>query len=103
MSDTFSLATFGNGIVAIVSGLVADQVANNYGYVSPFMVALAMLVTGSVIVSTTWNENYGDTSVDVTGTFQNALNDLKNGKIQSVQVAKNRRSCCFIGSHSILV
>ncbi len=40
LSSTFSLATFGNGIAAIVAGLLASFVASHYGFVAPFVVRL---------------------------------------------------------------
>jgi MFS family permease len=78
LSQTFSYATFGNGIVAILSGLASSAVADHFGYVAPFMMALGLLVLGSIIVFVSWTENYGDTSVDVSGTFSNAINALKS-------------------------
>lgn len=77
LSQTFSYATFGNGIVAILSGLGSSAVAEKYGYVGPFMVALGLLLLGSILVFLLWGENYGDTTVDVSGTFSNAVNTLK--------------------------
>eukprot|EP01119_Soliformovum_irregulare_P011748 TRINITY_DN2976_c1_g1_i1.p1 TRINITY_DN2976_c1_g1~~TRINITY_DN2976_c1_g1_i1.p1 ORF type:complete len:430 (-),score=110.92 TRINITY_DN2976_c1_g1_i1:68-1357(-) len=75
LSNTFSLATFGNGVVAILAGLLASFVADNtsFGYVAPFMMSLGFLVLGTIIVSATWTENYGDSTVDLAGTFTNAL------------------------------
>lgn len=95
MSQTFSYATFGNGIVAILSGLVSSFVAgkirvlillNNhlsdtFGYVAPFMLALGLLLSGSVIVFILWSENYGDSTADVSGTFGNAISALQAGKL----------------------
>jgi len=77
LSDTFSLATFGNGIVAIGAGIVASLVADNFGFVAPFMVSLVLLIVGSIIVSSSWKENYGDSNVDISGTFVNAWQGMK--------------------------
>jgi MFS family permease len=78
LGDTFSLATFGNGIVAIGAGLIASWVADVFGYVAPFMVSLGFLILGSVIVSFTWKENYGDATIDLSGTFGNAITTMRN-------------------------
>eukprot|EP01116_Phalansterium_solitarium_P013196 TRINITY_DN3036_c0_g1_i2.p1 TRINITY_DN3036_c0_g1~~TRINITY_DN3036_c0_g1_i2.p1 ORF type:complete len:255 (-),score=109.50 TRINITY_DN3036_c0_g1_i2:107-871(-) len=79
LSETFSLATFGNGIVAIVAGLVASFVADSFGYVAPFMVSLGLLVLGSILVLGSWTENYGDAQAHASATFSNALNAMRAG------------------------
>lgn len=53
--------------------------ADNFGYVSPFMVSLCVLIINSLVVIFTWNENYGDSTVDLSQTFTGAINVLKNG------------------------
>merc|ERR1719218_392853 len=40
LSDTFGYAYFGNGMVAIAAGQVAQYFVNDFGYVAPFGVAL---------------------------------------------------------------
>ncbi|KAH7442825.1 hypothetical protein KP509_02G004000 [Ceratopteris richardii] len=65
LSLTFSKAVFlGNGLVAIVSGLVANLLADtlSLGPVSPFDAASCVLGLGMVIIMYTWSENYGDVS-----------------------------------------
>jgi len=75
LSDTFSIATFGNGIVAIFAGLIATAAADYtpFHYVGPFLVALIPLGLASLVVATTWGENYGDSSVEIVATFTNAF------------------------------
>jgi hypothetical protein len=60
IGDTFSYATFGNGLVAVAAGLVANTAASSYGFVAPFVVALAPLTFVAVLIHFTWNENYGN-------------------------------------------
>ncbi|KAI8927405.1 hypothetical protein BC831DRAFT_398784 [Entophlyctis helioformis] len=60
LSDTFAWATFANGLVAIVSGLIANIVVEVFGLVSPFMVAIVFLGLALVIIQSTWSENYGN-------------------------------------------
>lgn len=80
ISQTFSMATFGNGVIAIVAGLIATVAAEqtSLGYVGPFIVALIPLFLGSLIVALTWNENYGDSSVEIIATFTNAFQAFRS-------------------------
>jgi MFS family permease len=78
LSSTFSMATIGNGLAAIVAGLIASFVAEIYGFVAPFMVALCFLILATVIVASTWSENYGDSTINVSQTFSNAVTILRN-------------------------
>mmetsp|Transcript_27687 Transcript_27687/g.38252 ORF Transcript_27687/g.38252 Transcript_27687/m.38252 type:complete len:459 (-) Transcript_27687:212-1588(-) len=65
LSQTFSKAIFlGNGLVAIVSGLLANFLVDNMelGPVIPFDCASVFLGIGGLIIFYTWSENYGDSS-----------------------------------------
>ncbi|GLJ40202.1 hypothetical protein SUGI_0824690 [Cryptomeria japonica] len=65
LSLTFSKAIFlGNGLVAIISGLFANTLADTLGFgpVSPFDAAACFLAIGMAIILSTWTENYGDPS-----------------------------------------
>uniref|UniRef100_A0A0D6QVX8 Molybdate-anion transporter n=1 Tax=Araucaria cunninghamii TaxID=56994 RepID=A0A0D6QVX8_ARACU len=65
LSLTFSKAIFlGNGLVAILSGLFANTLAETFGLgpVSPFDAAACFLAIGMAIILSTWTENYGDPS-----------------------------------------
>ncbi|KAK8966372.1 hypothetical protein KSP40_PGU013304 [Platanthera guangdongensis] len=65
LSLTFSKAIFfGNGLVAIISGLFANVLADNlsFGPVSPFDAAACFLAIGMAIIFSSWSENYGDSS-----------------------------------------
>ncbi|XP_020277338.1 molybdate-anion transporter-like [Asparagus officinalis] len=65
LSLTFSKAIFlGNGLIAIVSGLFANMLADNLGFgpVAPFDAAACFLAIGMAIILSSWGENYGDTS-----------------------------------------
>jgi MFS family permease len=65
LSITFSKAIFlGNGLVAIVSGLFANLLADNLGFgpVAPFDAAACFLAIGMAIIMSSWSENYGDPS-----------------------------------------
>lgn len=62
LSETFGWATFLNGFVAILSGVLANFLVDIWGPVAPFMAAIVFLVAASFIISTTWVENYGNES-----------------------------------------
>ncbi|KAK1274198.1 hypothetical protein QJS04_geneDACA007973 [Acorus gramineus] len=65
LSLTFSKAIFlGNGLVAIVSGLFANLIADTLGFgpVAPFDAAACFLAIGMAIIMSSWSENYGDSS-----------------------------------------
>nr|XP_006822017.1 PREDICTED: molybdate-anion transporter-like [Saccoglossus kowalevskii] len=58
---TFSKATFWNGILAIIAGIIANILAGglDLGPVSPFIFAIPFLMASGTIVYFTWTENYG--------------------------------------------
>lgn len=62
ISTTFSKATFWNGVLAIIAGIVANIISENlnFGPVSPFILAIPFLLSSGVIIYKTWNENYGE-------------------------------------------
>ncbi|KAK9829693.1 hypothetical protein WJX72_007390 [[Myrmecia] bisecta] len=78
LGGVFSKAVLiGNGLVAILAGLLAHLLVETFavGPVAPFDAASLVLFIGGLVVLTTWTENYGDTS-DKTGsvleTFRSA-------------------------------
>lgn len=72
LGKSFSWAAYGNSLVAILAGLVANNVAGAVkmfpltdgmyagGYLGPFDLALLALVTCGFLAATTWDENYGE-------------------------------------------
>lgn len=65
ISDIFAWATYVNGIVAIISGVVANGLVDVYGktpfgFATPFLAALGILIVAFVLVAATWSENYGE-------------------------------------------
>lgn len=69
---TFARAQFGNGIVAIASGLLAGWFAQRYGKVMPFDISIFVLSILFFIITFTWTENYGDAKQSVRGGFTQA-------------------------------
>ncbi|KMT12446.1 hypothetical protein BVRB_5g103750 [Beta vulgaris subsp. vulgaris] len=77
LSVTFSKAIFlGNGLVAIVAGLLGNLLVDTFGFgaVAPFDAASCFLAIGMVIIVTSWGENFGDNSdnKDLLTQFRNA-------------------------------
>ncbi|KAK9082463.1 hypothetical protein Syun_031387 [Stephania yunnanensis] len=65
LSLTFSKAIFfGNGLVAILSGLLGNVLTDTLGFgpVAPFDAAACFLAIGMAIILSSWTENYGDPS-----------------------------------------
>lgn len=77
LATTFAQAQLGNGVVAIVSGLVAGYVAHIYNSkVAPFDLSMAILALLAAVLSATWKENYGDAAQSVRGGFGKAVRTL---------------------------
>jgi MFS family permease len=83
LSKSFSAAAYGNSLVAIGAGLVANKAASSTdllpffadkesedalfymgGYLNPFDIALLTLIICGFLAATTWEENYGDNKAD---------------------------------------
>ena len=65
LSMVFAKKIFiGNGLIAIVSGLVGNLLVHTleFGPVAPFDAAGCFLAIGMVVILATWTENYGDPS-----------------------------------------
>jgi len=77
LSSTFSIAIFGNGVVAIIAGIVASRVSILFGYVAPFMVSLCLLLVSSFVVWLAWTENYGNSEVVVHKIFHGAVDAIR--------------------------
>ncbi len=76
LGEVFALQTFGTGLVAVISGIVAQVASDSMpltlidsdeelyfgGYVTSFDVAALVLGLGGVIMACLWKENYGSTT-----------------------------------------
>ncbi|XP_064632402.1 molybdate-anion transporter-like [Lineus longissimus] len=78
LSTIFSHAVLGNSVVAIFSGVIAQQCADVFGYVSPFDLSLVMLIIMTIITMVTWSENHGDRTGDVSKSFKDAIHAIKS-------------------------
>ncbi len=95
LGNLFSNAVFlGNGLMAIVSGLVAQYLAQfmGMGPVSPFDAAIVVLLVGAAIIAATWTENYGDNAGRQTlaQQFKHAAELIKDGMLLWLVLL-----CCF--------
>lgn len=90
LGDTFAYATFGNGLVAVVAGLVANSVAGSFGFVAPFIVALLPLTLVAVIVLGTWSENYGNQTMTLLSSMSKSFNLIRSDwRIASLGLAQS--------------
>jgi len=77
LGDTFSIAIFGNGIAAIIAGVVASMVSIKFGFVAPFFLSMAFLIFSAVAVTWTWNENYGDSKMELSNVFSGGFSAIR--------------------------
>ena len=85
LSVTFSKAIFfGNGLVAILSGLFGNLLVDTLGLgpVAPFDAASCFLAIGMAIILSSWSENYGDPSEnkDLLTQFKGAAVAIASGE-----------------------
>jgi len=78
ISQTFSISNFGNGLIAIIAGLIASAVATKFGNVAPYMVSLLSLITATALVAFSFNENYGDQDMQFSKIFSGAWGAMVN-------------------------
>jgi len=95
LADTFAYQTFGNGVVAVVAGLVANSAADTFGYVAPFMISIVPLVTLSILVSVTWNENFGNAQFSLLSSLQKGFDLIRrDARLAALGVAQS----CYEGA-----
>jgi hypothetical protein len=80
LGSLFANAYFGNSIVAIAAGVVAQVAANMFGYVAPFDVSLLVLLSMVALIVLNWSENFGDSQADVKQSFITAYNSIKTDR-----------------------
>uniref|UniRef100_A0A5S6R2D1 Molybdate-anion transporter n=1 Tax=Trichuris muris TaxID=70415 RepID=A0A5S6R2D1_TRIMR len=78
----FSKAVILNSLVAIVSGIVAHVAASVAGLTGPFDVAFLVLVIMVIVITFTWEENYGNEQSNMKESLLEALNAIRSdGKV----------------------
>jgi len=95
IGDTFAYQTFGNGLVAVAAGLVANSAADSYGYVAPFVVAILPLTAVAVLVFSSWNENYGNQQLNMLASLQKGFELISSdSRIAALGMAQS----CYEGA-----
>eukprot|EP01117_Protostelium_nocturnum_P005706 TRINITY_DN205_c2_g1_i1.p1 TRINITY_DN205_c2_g1~~TRINITY_DN205_c2_g1_i1.p1 ORF type:complete len:447 (-),score=66.39 TRINITY_DN205_c2_g1_i1:114-1454(-) len=78
LSETFSNISFYDAIVAISSGLISSLLVSEFGTISPFLVAIGLMVSLLFVVNFSWNENYGDNSESLRSLLIDSFRIIKN-------------------------
>jgi len=95
LNDTFSLQTFGNGLVAVIAGLIANSAADAYGFVAPFIVAIFPLTIVAIVVMLTWTENYGNQQLNLLSSLSKGFELVRSdSRIAALGFAQS----CFEGA-----
>jgi MFS family permease len=95
LGDTFTYATFGNGLVAVIAGLMANSAAESYGYVGPFIMAITPLTIVALVVMFTWGENYGDKQENMVASLSKGFKlILRDPRIAALGMGQS----CFEGA-----
>lgn len=84
MSRTFAKATFLNGLVAIIAGIIANAVVDIWGFTAPFVLSILLAIAAGLLISSTWSENYGEANshqARLSRTLLDGLKTLWNGKL----------------------
>jgi MFS family permease len=95
LNDTFAYATFGNGLVAVIAGLIANSAAESYGFVAPFVVAIIPLSVVAITVATSWPENHGNQQLNMLSSLSKGFDLVRN---DSRIAALGFGQSCFEGS-----
>ncbi|CAF1269948.1 unnamed protein product [Rotaria sordida] len=80
LGTIFANVYFGNSVVAILSGIIAQIAANTFGYVAPFDTAIIVFIALCCLLVTTWSENYGDANAPVSQSFLSAWKSIKSDR-----------------------
>nr|CAD2125893.1 unnamed protein product [Meloidogyne enterolobii] len=78
LKSVFAKQTWTNSLIAILSGIFAQQVANLFGYVAPFDASFIILIFMGFACLLTWSENYGDEQAKIGENFLFAFNSIRN-------------------------
>ncbi|KAF9926192.1 hypothetical protein BGZ65_007387 [Modicella reniformis] len=98
---TFSTAIFLNGLVAILAGIVANIAVELSGSLAaPFVVSSVTLGLAGFLISSTWEENYGESMTNSSGSvLRNMLEGLvvlkSDINILALGLAQTVFECCM--------
>ena len=100
MSDTFSLQTLSNGLVAVGAGLVVNTAAEMHGFLGHFVVAIIPLSLVAITVFYSWQENFGSQSNDMMNSLSRGFDLIrKDSRIAALGIVQS----CFEGAMYTLV
>eukprot|EP01039_Chlorochromonas_danica_P004273 gene4273-4693_t len=95
LGETFAYATFGNGLVAVLAGLAANTVADSFGFVAPFVLAILPLIIVAILVTLFWSENYGNQQLNLLSSLTKGFDLIRNdGRIAALGLGQS----CFEGA-----
>jgi len=66
------------------------------------MVSLVILIIATLIVWQTWNENYGDSTIDLKANLIKAVNSMKTGALYSANCVQNACNLLTVSDWRIL-
>ncbi|KAF8936048.1 Molybdate-anion transporter [Haplosporangium gracile] len=98
---TFSTAIFLNGLVAILAGIVSNIAVEWSGSMAaPFVVSAGTLILAGLLISSSWEENYGESKTNASGSVLKSMLEglvvLKNDvNILSLGMAQTVFECCM--------
>ncbi|KAF9949469.1 Molybdate-anion transporter [Mortierella alpina] len=98
---TLSTAIFLNGLVAILAGIVANVAVEWSGSLAaPFVVSASTLLVAGLLISGSWEENYGESKTNATGSVLKSMLEglvvLKSDvNIISLGLAQTVFECCM--------
>jgi MFS transporter, MFS domain-containing protein family, molybdate-anion transporter len=72
MSSTNAWAQIGNGILAVIAGILCQVMKDVFGPIGPFKLAIATTSTILALIFFTWNENYGNATTSLSSSFSDA-------------------------------
>ena len=72
MSQTNAWAQIGNGILAVLAGVICQVMKDSFGPIGPFKLAIATTATVLSLVLFTWSENYGNATTSLSSSFSDA-------------------------------
>lgn len=97
LASTFSVASAGNGLMAISAGFLSQMAADRLGDIGPFQLAIALTVLTLVIVSF-WHENYGSAAEETDNSSnKDSEKEVPKTFFESLLIAMNDPHILLVG------
>lgn len=78
LTETYSVASVGNGVTAILAGIIAQLFEDRLGPIGPFQ-AVIFLTFLALLLILRWKENFGDSNLDGTSSTSSLRNQFFEG------------------------